>query len=382
MITVQSCKNFYNILHTKVQFVNEVKKEFSKSLASDFNSLDFWNLNENKVSEILTYFLDPSNTHGQDDLYLKIFIKKFDISFSYQNLSDIEAMVEKRTESNRRLDIFITNNRSGDTIAIENKIYEWTKDQYRQIDDYLHFLNNYSKNQNFTLFYLAPSNKQISSWSFNDEEFTKNYKKDCLRFINYEEDIIPLIHLFAINTENDRVRSFLLDFERKLKKLYMGNFDINETEIIKKSITESKNNLETSFMIFNSLPSIKNELREAFYNQMVEISNELNIHIDENRNRFYLDKLGNHKIAISFEGRGLIYGIVRSDEDPNKTTYPHIENLFTENFQVSYWWSMWRWMFQNIEYNADFWQAVLDGSAKKVVKDFIVKIIDSEVSIS
>lgn len=381
MITVQSCKNYYSILHTKVQFVKNVKSEFSKSLASDFNSLDFWNINENKVSEILTFFLNPTNSHGQDDLYLNIFIKKFETSFSFENLSDVDAIVEKRTDSNRRIDIFIANKKTGDIIAIENKIYEKTKDQFKQIDDYLDFLNKYSKNQNFTLFYLAPKNKQISEWSFNEEDFIKKYKNDCLRFINYEDDVIPLIHLFAINTENERVRAFLLDFERKLKNLYMGNSDINETEIIKNSIIESKENLETSFMIFNNLPSIKNDLREKFFKQMVEISKELNITIDENRNRFYLDKLGNNKIAVNFEGRGLIYGIVRNEEDPIKTTYPQIEELFKENFQVSYWWPMWRWMFQEIEYNADFWQAVIDGSAKSTVKDFIEKIINSNASI-
>lgn len=156
MITVQSCKNYYSILHTKVQFVKNVKSEFSKSLASDFNSLDFWNINENKVSEILTFFLNPTNSHGQDDLYLNIFIKKFETSFSFENLSDVDAIVEKRTDSNRRIDIFIANKKTGDIIAIENKIYEKTKDQFKQIDDYLDFLNKYSKNQNFTLFYLAP----------------------------------------------------------------------------------------------------------------------------------------------------------------------------------------------------------------------------------
>ena len=161
----------------------------------------------------------------------------------------------------------------------------------------------------------------------------------------------------------------------------MGNSDINEKDIVKNYVIESKDNLDTSFKIFNNIPALKNELKERFYEQMMEISNELQIPIDENRNRFYLDKLGSNKIAVNFEGGGLIYGIVRNVEDPDKKTYPEIESLFPENFQVSFWWPMWRWMFQQIEYTPDFWQAVIDGSAKKTVKDFVSKISSANFKI-
>lgn len=161
----------------------------------------------------------------------------------------------------------------------------------------------------------------------------------------------------------------------------MGNSDINEMDIVKNFITESKENLETSFKIFNNIPALKIELREKFLEQMVEISNELQIPIDENRNRFYLDKLGNNKIAISFEGGGIIYGIVRNEEDPNKKAYPEIELLFQENSQISYCWPMWRWMFQQIEYKPQFWQAIMAGSAKATVKDFITKVISADFKI-
>ena len=34
-------ESYFSIITTKVNFVNQVKKEYSKILASDFNSLDF-----------------------------------------------------------------------------------------------------------------------------------------------------------------------------------------------------------------------------------------------------------------------------------------------------------------------------------------------------
>ena len=375
----QNIHSFFSDVNSKVEFVNSVKKEFSKTLASDFNSLNFWNINENKVSEIFTFFLNISEDHGQGDLYLNLFLKKFKLSFPLESGDKIETVVEKRTHNNRRLDIFISNEKGTHAIGIENKLYVWTDDQHKQVDDYIDFLNQKSKNNQFTLLYLAPKNKQICTNSFDKQTFEENFHTDCLKFISYEEDLVPLIHEFAIHTENERVRSFLLDFERKIKTLFMGNSDINEQSIIKECIVE---NLETSLMIFNNFPVVKNELRAKFYDQMIEISNELKIHIDDTNTRFYLDKLGNNKIAVNFEGGGLIYGVIRNAEDLLKTTYADIEFLFVENFEVSYWWSMWRWMYRDIEYSPEFWQGVLDGSVKKLVKDFIETIIDSKININ
>lgn len=373
--------NFYSILNTKISFVNDVKIQFSKTLASDFNAFNFWTVNENKVSEILSFFLNPLQSHGQNDLFLRLFLSRFNIDFDQLINSDIEVVTEKRTHNNRRIDIFISIDNGINIIGIENKIYEWTKDQAGQINDYLEYLKMYSKEKKFTLFYLAPKKKVISNNSFDIDFFRETYSENCLRFITYEDDIIPLVHEFAINSENDRVRSFLLDFERKLKNMYMGNSDINEKDIVKKFVTESKENLETSFKIFNNLTAIKNDLRERFYEQMIEISHELNVQIDENRNRFIVPKLGSLKIGISFEDGGLLYGIVREDYDSIKTTYPNIEMLFNENFQVSYWWSMWRWLFKDIEYSPDFWQSIIDGSVKNEIKVFVKKIVETDIQL-
>lgn len=77
--------SFFSLLKTKVEFVDKVKRNYSRTLASDFNSLDFWKVGENKVSEILTFFLNPNASHGQGDVFLKLFIDKFHIKFHYFN---------------------------------------------------------------------------------------------------------------------------------------------------------------------------------------------------------------------------------------------------------------------------------------------------------
>ena len=54
-------ESYFSIITTKVNFVNQVKKEYSKILASDFNSLDFLYFGESKVSEILCFLLNPNS---------------------------------------------------------------------------------------------------------------------------------------------------------------------------------------------------------------------------------------------------------------------------------------------------------------------------------
>ena len=89
-------------------------------------------------------------------------------------------------------------------------------------------MNNITKNNDFTFFYLSPRDKKISNDSFDENNAKELILNNKFRLINYEIDIIPLVHKFAIFSENDRVRAFILDFEKKLKSLYMGNNNINE----------------------------------------------------------------------------------------------------------------------------------------------------------
>jgi PD-(D/E)XK nuclease superfamily len=42
-----------------------------------FNALDLFPINENATSSILAFLLDPRETHGQNDAFLRLFIRRF-----------------------------------------------------------------------------------------------------------------------------------------------------------------------------------------------------------------------------------------------------------------------------------------------------------------
>lgn len=49
-------ENFFSLAKTKIDLIEEVKKYFGKETSPRFNSLNFWKIDENKVSQILAFF--------------------------------------------------------------------------------------------------------------------------------------------------------------------------------------------------------------------------------------------------------------------------------------------------------------------------------------
>ena len=70
-------ENLLNIVKSRIDTHNEFKKEYDKQLAFDFSLFNFFSIGENKVSQILAYFLDEKQNHGQGNLFLNKFVDTF-----------------------------------------------------------------------------------------------------------------------------------------------------------------------------------------------------------------------------------------------------------------------------------------------------------------
>ena len=71
-----------------------------------FNPFRFMYTNEIGLSKILAFLLDPAETHGQGDLFLNSFLKYIGKN-NFLAYDSIQVSVEKKTNKNRRHDIFI-----------------------------------------------------------------------------------------------------------------------------------------------------------------------------------------------------------------------------------------------------------------------------------
>jgi len=111
MLDKQTIINFHEIIQTKFKLSKELLSHYEKILTPNFNSFDFWWIDENKVSDILAFFLDPYASHSQGKIFLNVFIKAMGIKRDYDN-DTIEVTREFPTNENRRIDIVINfNNR-------------------------------------------------------------------------------------------------------------------------------------------------------------------------------------------------------------------------------------------------------------------------------
>lgn len=228
-------KDLLSVVKSKIEAHTEFKKEYNKQLAFDFNLFNFFSVGENKVSEILAFFLNPKESHGQDDIFLREFVSMF-----YRenvDLSNAYIECERIITNKRRIDLYIKLNDI--TIAIENKI--WADDQPNQLKDYVIFLEK-ETNGNFLLLYLNPYGSIPTEKSIDNEYKEELFSNKQYKRISYKNDILILIDKWSAICEADNVTFFIKEFKKYLKLKFLGNNTINMStklrEIIKNNQAE------------------------------------------------------------------------------------------------------------------------------------------------
>lgn len=128
--------------------IQELVEKFKQTIAEwnekeikgeGFNLIDFisriWGIGETKHSQILGFFLNPRENHGQGGLFLKLFLEKLGFETSNFNPKDWIVEVEQRSNGRDQIDILIRSRQLGISIAIENKS-NGAKDQSHQLYRY------------------------------------------------------------------------------------------------------------------------------------------------------------------------------------------------------------------------------------------------------
>jgi uncharacterized protein YlbG (UPF0298 family) len=268
MEELKEIKNIINVVKSRIDAHLKFKEEYNKQLALDFSLFQFFSIGENKISQVLAYFLDEKQNHGQGNIFLKEFVKTF-----YDKELDISNSLnicEKVITKNRRIDIYIEVN--GLTIAIENKI--WADDQTNQIRDYANFLENRSKG-NYLLLYLNPYGLEPSSKSIDDSYRNTLIEQQKLKIISYKHDIINLINNWLVICEADNVSHFLKEFKKYLEIKFLGKNTLNMSKELRSIIYENEREVQE---LVNEYKQIENEIINTLNNigkELGKINTEL-----------------------------------------------------------------------------------------------------------
>lgn len=220
--------NFLNDFEFRYKILRQLRKQTDPFLSPDFNIFHFIEPDENKISDIMVTLLNPYGSHGQGDIYLKLFLEQlsnlpasFKIEQILSKYSDIER--EVYTKHGRRIDILISF-KNYFVIAIENKPNKpWTKDQEGQIKDYICHIGN----DPFFFIYLPPFGEEPNENSISKGKREKLTLDHQFEIISYHIHIRQWIEKCWEKTKSERVRFFLQDFKDWVNE----NFKVDSMEV-------------------------------------------------------------------------------------------------------------------------------------------------------
>lgn len=211
-------------------------KRLEVNMADRFNPFRFFRKDELGLSAILAFLLDPKETHGQGDLFLNSFLGKLNLHH-FLAYDQVDVIVEKTTENNRRHDIFIRgilNDKIQWVLSIENKL-NWAKDQDKQIEDYLADLISYEVGNNYFILYLPVNYCNPSKDSIDEKEWEHKVESGNAKV--WDQNIV-IDWLNNVEITNREVKSFVKFFVKHLKERVMGenkDYSLLVNEMVKET---------------------------------------------------------------------------------------------------------------------------------------------------
>jgi len=205
-------------LSLKLQIYWETQPVIERHTAERFNIFDYVPSSEVSLSRILADLFRTDGTHGQGDLFLRLFLRLF-AKIEKRNLTS-KIWTEYHIQSGRswrRLDIFGNFKAKEDGqihFALENKPY--ASEGLNQVANYTKWLSK-KYSDNFVFFYLGRSDDLPIS--IEENEWANLSAEGKAHLITYN-DLINWIEQCMIQVKAEKMRWFLSE----LKDFINNNF--------------------------------------------------------------------------------------------------------------------------------------------------------------
>jgi hypothetical protein len=153
-------KAFLGQIVAMLPSLDGMKRQLDRETGRRFSAFTLFNTTEDATSRVLGFLLDPKETHGQGDVFLRLFIARFVpewTAFCYDQA--------KPASTTEKIDVTLSDGMHW--LGIENKIFD-AREQTRQVDRYLSALQRNAHSNNYRLIYLSPNGAMPSHVSFSD----------------------------------------------------------------------------------------------------------------------------------------------------------------------------------------------------------------------
>ncbi|WP_339848330.1 PD-(D/E)XK nuclease family protein [uncultured Dokdonia sp.] len=321
------------VLIDKVTTILEIGSEFrevyNERYALDFDPFQLFKIDENRLSKLFAFLLDPKETHGQKAYFLKTLLKTIPLNYPEETGAFEYIELEETTDTNRRLDIVISFKNI--VVGIENKI--WASDQPNQLSDYHKSLQTRGKKKSI-LIYLSPYGKEPSETSISKLEAKQLQDAGQLMYWSYTSDIMPFLKSSLGFVEPEILRNFILMMERYLSNIFIGKKSLLMDTKIKNLIKE---NLETTKAIASEYNNWISEIKTSFKNLILELKNQDGLIINEGVELKTLDFLekGVHYFRNDFMKNDLyiVLQIAQIDTEVSIEIWSKSEEQFKQYFK-------------------------------------------------
>ncbi|HHE9997714.1 TPA: PD-(D/E)XK nuclease family protein [Haemophilus influenzae] len=317
-----------------------------------FNPFQFLQTDEMGLSKILAFLLDPTETHGQGDLFLNSFLKFINKHqfLAYQKVNIYLEKITKEendeitneitnettnetTNKNGRHDIFIEgilDNKTSWVISIENKL-QGAIDQPKQMHTYDKDLKNYVSDSYF-LIYLPIFSNNPPEKSISEDKWAKLMSDKKAMVLSASMLIKWLDNTLIIAPA---VKQFCNDFKKFLSEDIMGNTQ-DSNELIEclinndKALFSALTVLETRDTLYEKLMAMLVEQLKIRFNRYTKLIN-INFECGDDRS---FNKKG-YGLYIGNEDFGVcIYFYKSGLRDAYCGIYANHDNLFNNILNV------------------------------------------------
>ncbi|MEP2280356.1 PD-(D/E)XK nuclease family protein [Maribacter sp.] len=369
--------------------IDEISKKFEeleKVSGEAFNIFKVINVTSDEVrlhSKFLAELLNRNGSHGQGDVFLKLFVKQLGILLDTSSATvKVEKYIGKITDSSGGyIDIFISDNK-GQSITIENKIY--AGDQNNQLLRYFNF--NPNNILYLTLWGDAPEDYS-SSGLIIDEEFKRiSYKEDIIDWLvgcRKEAVELPLlreaishyINLIQLLTGqtgttkmNKEVKEYIASSSETLKQAALIADNMNDAKVlIQWSFWESlKEKLEAEGLTFLDKKKVTWENVNGFYNKARNKDVYFGFWVkifEENNTSIHFGVELHEDIYFGFTAEKKGVGGVSNLVEFNK--FKNMVAEINSNYTNNEWWLGWRFTEEKLNFRAFNTQAVFDLADEK-----------------
>lgn len=206
---------------------------------------------ENVCSNILKFYLDPTNEHGLKDLVLNSLLHLIDKDFHFDlDFEQIEVYREHKTINDNRLDLVVLTENYA--IGIENKIFHHL---HNDLTDYKNTVESFCYNSRKPVCIVLSLNKLTSN-----EDIEKINTNDFVN-VTYEQVFQNIKQNIGehLNSSNISYLNHLTDFIKSIENLTPRTMEN------KALWTFFKNNSETIQELTDSFSEYKNSLSQKIY---------------------------------------------------------------------------------------------------------------------